>query len=59
MVIECCVCKRMRADGRWVHRDDPGPADADVSHGYCPECARKAFKEIQLLHAKPMVAGHS
>ncbi len=59
MVIQCCVCGRMRADGRWVKKDDHSHAGQDVSHGYCPKCAHKAFNEIRMLHAKAAVAGRT
>lgn len=48
MVVQCCVCKRRRQGNRWVdHKQNPEPdAKTVVSHGYCPECAAKAFREI-------------
>lgn len=47
----CAYCKRIRDDtGYWsqvdtyLHRH----TDAEFSHGYCPECAAKAFVEFGL-----------
>lgn len=47
----CSCCKRVRDDtGYWnqidtyLHRN----TDAKLSHGYCPECAAKAFTEFGL-----------
>ncbi|MEP6671518.1 MAG: CHASE domain-containing protein [Chthoniobacter sp.] len=47
----CACCKRVRDDtGYWsqvdtyLHRH----TDAKLSHGYCPECAAKAFTEFGL-----------
>jgi sensor domain CHASE-containing protein len=47
----CSCCKRVRDDtGYWnqidtyLHRH----TDAEFSHGYCPECAAKAFTEFGL-----------
>jgi sensor domain CHASE-containing protein len=47
----CSCCKRVRDDtGYWnqidtyLHRH----TNASLSHGYCPECAAKAFKEFGL-----------
>lgn len=47
----CACCKRIRDDtGYWsqvdtyLHRH----TDAEFSHGYCPECAAKAFVEFGL-----------
>ncbi len=50
MVIQCCVCKKVRVKGYW--RDVPvRHGKAPVSHGYCPRCAEAAFAEIRALRA--------
>jgi hypothetical protein len=44
----CTTCKRVREDnGYWSQIDSylHQHTNADVSHGYCPECAAKAFQE--------------
>jgi hypothetical protein len=48
MVVECCVCKRRRQGDHWVAYQQNSALDAKtlVSHGYCPECAAKAVREI-------------
>ena len=46
MIVQCCVCKKIRQDGGWVEPKkwlDP----ENVSHGYCPACAAEAFAEIR------------
>ena len=52
MVVQCCVCQRVRHENEWVA---PTKAVAEsresVSHGYCPRCAAEAFAEIRRLHA--------
>jgi len=47
MIVQCCVCKKVRDDGKWTRLDDaPIPDTNDVSHGYCPECAANAFAQL-------------
>ncbi|MFA6228082.1 MAG: hypothetical protein WC668_02745 [Patescibacteria group bacterium] len=45
MVIQCCVCSKVRSAGTWEVRSIP-PGE-QVSHGYCPECAEKVFQGIE------------
>jgi PAS domain S-box-containing protein len=52
----CAECKKIRNDkGYWqqvevyVHEH----SDADFTHGYCPECAKKAAEEIDSIPGKP------
>jgi sensor domain CHASE-containing protein len=47
----CCHCKRVRDDtGYWSQIDTyiGQHTNASLSHGYCPECAAKTFKEFGL-----------
>jgi len=49
----CAQCKKIRdAQGCWqymeVYIEDR--SDAQFSHGYCPDCARKAFQEAGLAY---------
>jgi PAS domain S-box-containing protein len=47
----CCSCKKIRDDkGYWqqIEMYMHEHADAEFSHGYCPECAKKALEEIGL-----------
>jgi hypothetical protein len=39
----------MRKDGVWVPPEPQERFDGNVSHGYCPECAETAFREIRAL----------
>ncbi len=48
----CSVCKKVRSDsGYWQQVEDyfRDRSNALFSHGYCPECAAKANKEIDDL----------
>jgi hypothetical protein len=49
MVVQCCLCKRVRNGREWAEPVVSEVADGDVSHGYCPVCAAKAFEEIEDL----------
>lgn len=52
----CCGCKKIRDDegkehgkGEWMTADVyiERKTDVRLSHGYCPDCARKALEEIE------------
>lgn len=48
----CCVCKKIRNDdGDWqpIESYISKHSDTVFSHGYCPECARKAMEEAGLI----------
>jgi hypothetical protein len=47
MVIQCCVCKKVRNGSAWAKTTVSDSHECDVSHGYCPVCAKKAFAEIK------------
>jgi hypothetical protein len=52
MVVQCCQCKKVKVSGTnvarpsWVDNRRVEFDPREVSHGYCPSCARKAFAEI-------------
>ncbi len=47
MYVQCCVCKRVREDDAWVLPESGENLQTNASHGYCPECAEAAFREIR------------
>lgn len=47
MKIQCCACLRIRENGGWNALEQPKVLEQDVSHGYCPACAEKAFAELR------------
>lgn len=49
MIVQCCLCKKVRQGKQWVIANPSDLADAHVSHGYCPACAAQAFAEIRAL----------
>ena len=50
MIVQCCVCKQVRNEKGWVPPDRQASVK-DISHGYCPECAQRAFEAIRRYHA--------
>jgi len=48
MIRQCCQCKKIEIDGRWIYPRFSQLTGQDISHGYCDECL-KAFKK-QLQH---------
>lgn len=50
MVVQCCVCKKIRVDNVWQSADPNGPKIEAASHGYCPTCADDAFREVREYH---------
>jgi len=46
MVVQCCVCKKVRTGHGWISEKTLRELKESISHGYCPKCAAKAFKEI-------------
>jgi response regulator RpfG family c-di-GMP phosphodiesterase len=47
----CCVCKKIRDDkGYWNQLElyISQNTDAEFSHGYCPECLKKAMDDMEL-----------
>lgn len=47
MIIQCCVCKKVRNKSRWIELSDTLDVEARISHGYCPKCVTEAFAEIE------------
>jgi hypothetical protein len=48
----CCVCKKIRnEDGNWQQMESyiSGHSETRFSHGFCPECAKKAMEETGLI----------
>ncbi|NIA14079.1 MAG: hypothetical protein GWP08_08355 [Nitrospiraceae bacterium] len=49
MIVQCCLCKKVRRGKRWEKPHARELDDKHVSHGYCPVCADKAFTEMRGL----------
>ena len=50
MVVQCCVCKKIRKNDAWIMAAPTTHREAVTSHGYCPNCAKDAFREIKEYH---------
>ena len=46
IVVQCCVCMKIRRGDVWVKPHPHILSDGYVSHGYCPTCAAEAFAQI-------------
>lgn len=63
MTVQCCKCKRIRVNGRWLPA--ASAAGCAVSHSYCPECLFEANVEMfnerasatGLRHARDLLNG--
>lgn len=60
MITQCCVCHKIRQGDEtskiWV--DPPANLDSEeLSHGYCPPCAQKAFAELEQWQKANQVCG--
>lgn len=53
MMVQCCVCKKVKSGHRWVDVIPEQLAYLDISHGYCPKCAEEAFAEILSAKTTP------
>lgn len=54
MVVQCCVCRRVRNENEWIVPEAAAVEQRDkISHGYCPRCAAQAFEEIKQIRAVP------
>lgn len=46
MIVQCCVCHRVRDEGDWV--ESLAVLDqSKISHGYCPRCAAQAYEQVR------------
>lgn len=50
MVVQCCVCKKIRVEDAWKAVELYAALPTDMSHGYCPACAEDAFREVREYH---------
>ncbi len=50
MLVQCCECGLVRRGKTWKPANKAELERKDISHGYCPRCAAKAFAEIRRAH---------
>jgi len=46
MIKQCCECRKICIDEQWGVPNTTLPADERVSHGYCPDCAKVAMRQV-------------
>jgi hypothetical protein len=51
MITQCCECRKVCADERWVEPVVPLPADERVSYGFCPRCADQAMQVVDAFYS--------
>lgn len=59
MIRQCCECRKVCQDGRWVTEPARLPKGERVSHGYCPTCAKAALKAVEDHYASLAASGAS
>jgi bacterioferritin-associated ferredoxin len=56
MMTQCCVCKKIRYGEIWKSATEAPTAHSEVeeslSHGYCQDCAKVVFQEMQQQRAE-------
>lgn len=45
MTVQCCVCAKVKIDGKWIHDAIKHPHD--VSHTYCPMCLEHSLAAMR------------
>jgi len=41
MIVQCCICQRVRDGEAWRPADPAELKGNNISHGYCPDCEDK------------------
>lgn len=52
MIRQCCQCKRIWKEGRWVYARLSQLDMAEVSHGYCEDCFGKQVSKMERHRAE-------
>ena len=47
MVVQCCVCQKVREGEEWIAVEDPYLSMRSVSHTYCPVCKKVSLRELK------------
>jgi hypothetical protein len=54
MTVQCCQCKKVKTNGRWI--DASEMLAGRVSHTYCPTCSEALLAEIDQQRAQAAMA---
>ena len=50
IICVCMCCNRVRDSlGNWILKSEPPPPNFHISHGLCPECEKKLYKNAGLM----------
>jgi len=49
MVKKCCVCKRVKAEGKWQEEMSVA-VKSGITHAYCPTCFTSTMARINRYH---------
>ena len=52
MIVQCCVCQKLREDGVWVRKVVPPEEVKTISHTYCPSCLEETQRQLREELAK-------
>lgn len=59
MIRQCCVCKKIHRDDRWVSPRSEDLDGQEITHGYCEGCyqdVKLTLKEIAALRRRAALA---
>ena len=51
MVIQCCVCLKVKEENRWVIVEEPLLVMQYASHTYCPRCMEASLRALRQCSA--------
>ena len=52
MVVQCCVCQKVREGKEWIAVEAPYLTAHIVSHTYCPVCEKVSLRELKEMCAR-------
>ena len=54
LLTECCVCKKIKIDNKWIDKVPSSKADNMRTHGYCPKCYTKVLLQISEMPVREL-----
>ncbi len=51
VIIQCCVCLRVRQGNKWTSVAKPYKVMRHASHTYCPKCMKESFGSLKKCRA--------
>jgi hypothetical protein len=52
MIVQCCMCHRVREKASWVRVPDPARVSREASHTFCPNCEQRFRRRWGLVPQK-------